>query len=287
MKKTFLSVVFIVVFILSAGAFAQSIEVISVYPKAQFSVKNISTSNFTLTFSIGNDNYLELFLTNVSTTESIKVNWQDVSLLFSGQAIKPNFKVTPPSVILPGSYVEAEIKLNNNILSTTSVISVLLPISIHNSVTTYEIRLKINLSAYTPSQPSTYTPSQPSTNKLQYPFKHLWDFPLQWGTVNFNKKGQPVSTTAGLFGVPFLACVQKNFFSPIHTGVNTYWGYDTFLFIPLDINIGADYVTSGGFYIGIGIGASWLPLISTSNGYYGNTSSMSPIYPTISIGAYY
>ena len=280
MRKTFLSLMFATIFILSVSAFAQSIEVISVYPKAQFSVKNISTSNFTLTFSISNDNYLELFLTNVSTTESIKVNWQNVSLSLSGQAIKPNFKVTPPSVILPGSYVEAEIKLNNNILSTTSVISVLLPISIHNSATTYEIRLKINLSAY--------TPSQPSSNKLQYPFKHLWAFPLQWGNVNFNEKGQAISTTGGLFGIPFLLGSQRNFFSPLHTGVNAYWGYDTFLFIiPLDINIGVDYITSGGFYIGIGIGASWLPLISNTSYEYGYTSSMSPIYPTISIGTYY
>ena len=259
MKKTFLSVVFIVVFILSVSAFAQSIEIISVYPKAQFSAENLSTSNFTLTFNISNDNYLQLFLTNVSTAGNIKVDWQNVSLLLSGQTIEPNFKVTPPSVIQPGLYAEAEIKLSNDIFPKSSVITVLLPISVHNSLITYKIRLKVELSALTSFK------------------KHLWAFPLQWGTVNFNKKGQAISTTDGLFGLPFLVREQKNFFSPLHTGVNTYWEYTTlFVIIPVEFGAGADYITSGGFYIGLG--AYWSPIVmlavsNSNSGYYGYQQS--------------
>ena len=287
MKKVILSLMLVLILIASEGVFAQSVEVVSVYPKAQFSSKRVSTSNFTATFSIkeiqGNY-YLEMFLTNVSSTESIKINWQSVSLLLSGQAIKPNFEVVPPSEILAGSYVKANMKLSNNILSNSSILSVILPISISKSTTTYEIRLQVQPLAYSPQQPSV--PQQHAT----YAFKqHLWDFPLQWGIVNFNEKGQAVSTTAGLLGIPFLALEQKNFFSPLHAGINTYWGYDTvFGIIPASVNIGADYVANGDFYVGIGLSASWIYLLTPSSSYYDESyTPQSPVYPTLTIGTYY
>jgi hypothetical protein len=287
MKRKVFALMVVAILAVSLGAFAQSVEIVSVYPKTQFSSQSLSTSNFTVVFNteqIQGNYYLKLFLTNVSSSAKITVNWQGASLLISGQTVMPDFKELPPSTISVGSYVEAYIKLSGNIqLSKTSIISLNLPVSVSNSTTTYEIRLQIQPLSLSPSS------SQPPAVKSQFPFKHLWDFPLQWGTVNFNEKGQAVSTTTGAFGVPFLFCAQKNFFSPLHVGINTYWGYDTiFAIIPVSVNIGADYIANGGFYVGIGLGASWIYFLTPSSNYDDeNYAPPSPVYPTLTIGTYY